>query len=103
MYLLLPGIGLLTLAPYCYPNGGLNTRLALLAAPRIGRIAVGTLAVFSSGWTCPRPLGSTAGACLTKNILNIVRQAALKQAAQKQARRVAVQAANKQYGAQHIN
>ena len=40
---------------------------------------------------------------MSKNILNIVRQAALKQAAQKQARRVAVQAANKQYGAQHIN
>lgn len=38
-----------------------------------------------------------------KNILNIVRKAALKKAAQKKARRVAVQTANQQYGPQQIN
>ena len=40
---------------------------------------------------------------MSNNILNIVRKAALKQAAQKQARRTAVLAANKQYGNQQIN
>ena len=38
-----------------------------------------------------------------RNMLNVIRAAAQKTAAQKQARRTAVQAANKQYGIQQIN
>ena len=40
---------------------------------------------------------------MKNNFLDVVRRAALKKEAQKKARRVAVQVANKQYGTQQIN